>query len=468
MESSSDHKKQSGFSSSIGFLFAAIAASVGLSNIWRFPAETAQYGGGCYVFVYLIFTLLVGFPLILGELALGRKNQQGLFSVYKNEGRWSCLGPLSALVCFLIFCFYNVVAGWVVGYLWKTGTGELFEYGDGGTANSFDSCWETLRAHWQMNLITTFVMLAAAMGINYAGVNEGIEKCSKVLMPIFAVMLIGLIGYSVTLSGAGNGLKKYLYPDLSELSLEGVARALAQSFMSLSAGLGTMVTYGCYVGRGTNLRKSAMVITMGDTLIALMAGFFIFAFLGFLDFSSGGNGENMKMPKDGTGLAFTTLPEIFKGMSSGLGIILAGAFFLLLIFAAITSSISLFEVPTRYLEARYKIKHSYAILLTGGLSFAISILCILSDGNFGWLGKIKLHERFQDVVTCILMPLTALITNLFLAYRCKLGSLLAVSNNGEDNNKYFATYMKWTLRYISPCIIFVSLLVSTYEFICFK
>ena len=447
----------------MGFLFAAIAASVGLSNIWRFPSEAALYGGGCYVLVYLVFVALVGYPLILGELTLGRKTQKGLFDAYKDKGRWSYLGPSTAFVCFLVFCFYNVVAGWVVGYLWKTINGTLFEYGDGAIGESFESCWEALRANWQMNLVTTLTMLLAAMGINYAGVSGGIEKSSKILMPLFFVMLVGLIIYALRLPGAGNGIWRYLYPDPNNLTLKGVARALAQSFMSLAAGMGMMVTYGAYVNKETNLRRSAFVITVGDTLVALMAGFFIFAFLGFLAFNEGGN---INTPEESTGLAFITLPEVFKSMPTGLGFVLAIGFFLLLIFAAITSSISLFESSTRYLEHRYKMKHFHAILLAGGLSFVISTLCVLSDGNVGWFQGTKFHDRFQDVTTCILMPLVALGTNLFLARRWKVATLLDTSNNGQPTNKYFAKYIQWTIGYISPCVIFISLLVSTYTF-CF-
>jgi NSS family neurotransmitter:Na+ symporter len=426
-------------------------------------------GGGCYVMIYLIFVTVVGYPLILGELTIGRNNPKGLSTAYGGKGRWQLMAPLSAFICFLVFCFYNVVAGWVVGYLWKTVNGSLFEHGNGGVKDSFDTCWDLLRSNWQSNLITTLVMLVAAMGINHAGVSEGIEKCAKILMPLFSVMLIGLIVYSLWLPGAKSGWKLYLYPDMQKLTLKGIARALAQSFMSLSAGMGTMVIYGCYVSRSSNLRKSAFVISVGDTLIAFMAGFFIFAFLGFLDFSAGGNGEHIQPPQDSTGLAFITLPKIFQGMPSGLGFISAASFFLLLIFAAITSSISLFEVPTRYLEERCKMSHSRAILLAGGVSFIISIACILSDGRkeISWMPDINLHDRFQDFTTCILMPLIALLTNIFLVRKATAAHILASSKHGEvPTGKFFRGYFNLTLKYISPCVILISLCISTYNF-CF-
>ncbi len=461
----SEAKKKDTFSDSLGFILAAIAAAVGLSNIWRFSAEAAQNGGGIYVLCYLICIVLVGYPLVLAELALGRSKQKGVYECYQNQGSWEWVGLAGITICFLIFCFYNVVAGWVLGYLWNLLTGRLFVSTE---KEHFVEFYSAIRSNWQGNLIWTFIMMVSAIFINQAGVSGGIEQCAKILMPIFIVMMVGLIGYSITLEGAGRGLYFYLWPSLSNFSLQGFAFALSQSFMSLSIGMGALVTYGSFVNKKDNLYFSSFAIVAGDTLVAVLAGFFLFAFLGHeqVDFDAMHDGDNALI---GPGLAFITLPLIFSKLGYFVGPILAGSFFLLLIFAAITSSISLLAAPAKYMESKYKMGNKKALWILGLGSFAISIVCILSDSDIESLFSVmphpeyNFHDFFMDFVIRILTPLATFFFSLFIAMKWKMSSLFKEAEQGGKLNKRLIPYIEVTIRYITPLFVGISFLTSLWQ-----
>ena len=468
--------KNAGFSSSLGFLFAAVAASVGLSNIWRFSSETAQNGGAIFVFFYLLCMVLVGYPVILAEISLGRSKQKGLYEAYEGHGRWKWVGVLNGIVLYSIFCFYNVVAGWVIGYLWKVMNGSLFQY-DNNSLSDFRNVFEALRSDWAGNLFFTLIMIAGAVVINRSGVSGGIEKCSKILMPCFVLLMVGLLIYGAFLPGAGTGISFYLVPSLDKINMKALAKALSQAFMSLSAGMGSMIVYGAYVNRKDNMKTSSIVIVAGDTLVAFIAGFFIFSFLGNLHvikeidltkLSEEASTTNQSV--SGTGLAFITLPLMFKNIGGITGTVLAGSFFLLLIFAAITSSISLLEGPTKYIESRYKIERTKAISLLAAGAYIGGALCIFADSKLEWVptfvknAKIgNAHELFQSIVLEILAPLSALLFSLFIAYKWKMDNLFAeINQEGRKTSKYLVLYMTIALKYVCPALIGTSLCYSTY------
>lgn len=454
MSKSTKNDKKQGFSSSIGFLLSAVAAAVGLSNIWRFSAETAQYGGFIYVFFYMICIVLIGYPIVLAELAFGRTKQQGLYESYQDHGKWKWLGGFAAMICFLIFCFYNVVAGWVVGYVGKTLGGSLIDQTKAGNSKFFEKAFTTLKTTWWINFVCAAIMVLLAVFINQAGVSGGIEKCAKILMPLFLVMMVGLIIYSCLLDGAGKGLSFYLKPRWNNISFKAFVCALSQSFMSLSIGMGALVAYGAYVNKEDNLHKSSLIIVLGDTLVALSAGFFLFAFLGHINHDF----DNFKA--DSTGLAFITLPLIFSKIGGIIGIILALSFFLLLIFAAITSSISLLEVPTTYVVSAFKMKRKHAIWLLALSSYLISILCILSDAF-----DLGFSKFFRDFCLMILTPFATFCFTVFVGYRFKVENLFKESSRDKKPNKFFVHYITITVKYIAPLLIGGSFCYSSYEMI---
>ena len=469
---SQKHNKEEKFSSSIGFLFAAIAAAVGLSNIWRFASEAAKYGGGFFVFAYLLCIVGVGYPIVLAEISFGRSKQKGLYHLYATEGRWKSLAPLAALTCFFIFCFYNVVAGWVLGYFWHFIYGYFARPEEGlfdlEKKQEFVDFFDNLRSNYVGNLIFTLIMAVAAAWIIQAGVTGGIERCGKILMPLFMAMMIGLIVYACTLNNISRGLAFYLKPRWEKFTMEGLASALSQSIMSLAIGMGALVTYGAYVNKKENLHKSALIISVGDTLVAFLAGFFLFAFMGHqnVDFD---NDKHM----GGTGLAFATLPHILinkLGMKTAL--IVGASFFLLLLFAAITSSITLLEVPTRYIESRYKTDRAKTVWITMLVSYGISILCILSDSNIASIptlfhtskeGLTNFHDLFQKLVIDVLATFSTFLFSLFIAFKWGVAALFNESSVHKAPNRLFARYVHVTIKYVCPLLTAFSCVYAMYN-----
>ncbi len=456
------NKQQDNFSSYFGFLVSALAASVGLSNIWRFSSEAAQNGGGIYVFAYILTSLIIGYPIILVELAMGRAKKQGVFHTFNNSGKWSVVGLISTITCFLQFCFYNVVAGWIVGYAWSFVSGyfvNAMSSGAGETLFSLSNKQEFLNFFTQIrsgfvgSLIYTSFMLIVSVIIIRAGVRRGIEKCAKLLMPIFVVMMFVMIAYSLWLENALNGISYYLMPRWELFSLNGAASAISQSMMSLSVCLGIILTYGGYMSKKDNLRSASFIIVVGDTIVALFAGFFLFAFLGHqeIDFAR---------EKDiiGGGLAFITLPLIFITKFSPLvALILGTSFFLLLFFAAITSSISLLEVPSKYLEGRFKLSRSKSINIVALSSFLISILCMLGESKIKWLFSVmpnsdnyNFHDFFQDCVIRVLIPISVFLYYLFVVRKYKIEEVLKEAYGDKEQNPLFTSYIKFSVSILWP------------------
>ncbi len=451
-----EDKQNNNFSSYFGFLVSAVAASVGLSNIWRFPSEAAQNGGGMYVIVYVFISLIVGYPIILAELAMGRAKKQGVYRTF-NRSKWSLVGLLGTLASFLIFCTYNIVAGWVLGYALSfikgyfiSNPSSIFTFSD---QLEFSTLFFQIRSGIVGNLIYTFLMMILAVIIIRAGVSEGIEKSAKVLMPAFVVMMISLTLYSLWLKNALNGINYYLMPRLDGISLNGVASAISQSIMSLGVGYGALLTYGSYMNKKDNLRSASFIIASGDTLVALFAGFFLFAFLGHQEINFG---EESNIIEEG--LAFITLPLIFITKFSPLvAFIIGTSFFLLLFFAAITSSISMFEVPSKYLEDRFKISRDKAITIVAISSFLISTLCILGESKIPWLFSVmpnpevyNFHNFFQACVIRVLMPITVFLYYLFVVREYKIEAILKEAYGGQKQNPYFVNYINFSIRYLWP------------------
>jgi neurotransmitter:Na+ symporter, NSS family len=350
------------FTNKFGFIAAAAGSAVGLGNIWRFPFEVGKGGGAAFLVIYLVFCFVLCYPLLITEIAIGRraqKNPVGAFRAMKHPN-WTFIGFLSVLCGILILSFYNVVAGWVFGYFIEMLLGN-FAIGE-----NFSEYVKDIRTVGGYSL---FFMAVTAFIVS-RGVTNGIEKASKIMMPTLLVIILALVIYAFTLENAGEGLKFYLIPDLSKLTVEVIYSALGQAFFSLSLGMGALITYGSYLKKHEDIVFAGAVVTLADVTIAFLAGLMIFPFI----FSQGLSTEG------GTGLIFITLPGMFANLGPVLGVIVGSLFFLLLSFAALTSTISLMELPVSYLVDQHDMKREIAVWISALVVILIGIPSLVGNG----------------------------------------------------------------------------------------
>ncbi len=361
----------------MGFVLAAAGSAIGLGNIWRFPTSTAQSGGGLFVLIYLFFVFSIGLPVILAELSLGRatkKNPVGAFAKLAPSSWWPAVGGLGVLTGFGILAFYAVIAGWTVGYLLQALTGA---YGDPITAEQSGEIFTNLIASPTQAIGLTAVFMLLTIWVVKGGISKGIERTTKILMPVLFALLIVLAIRAMTLPGGMEGVAFMFQPDFSELSASVVLGALGQAFFSLSLGMGAMITYGSYFPDNENLPVSGATVAVFDTLIAILAGLIIFPAL----FAAGGDVEAA-----GPGLVFVVLPTVFGTIPAG-GII-SIAFYALLAIAALTSTISLLEVVVSYFIDEKGWTRAKAAWLVGGACFLLAIPSALSNGAVPALANI--------------------------------------------------------------------------------
>ncbi|MGN1030848.1 MAG: sodium-dependent transporter, partial [Butyricicoccaceae bacterium] len=329
-------KKRSSFTGRIGFVLAAAGSAVGLGNLWRFPYLAAKYGGGIFILVYLILAVTFGFSLMITEVAIGRKTGLSCIGAYRTlDKRFGFLGWLASVVPVLIVPYYCVIGGWVVKYFWEflNAHGSEIAAQSGDYFNAFISVSESGLSGNPMLWFIIFTLLTAVVVIG--GVQKGIEKVSKILMPILVVLSVVISVFVLTIPNAMAGIKYYLVPDFSNFSVTTVLAAVGQLFYSMSLAMGIMITYGSYMKKDSGLEKAVSQIEIFDVAIALLAGFMIIpSVVAF----NGGSAEGINA---GPGLMFVTLPQVFNAMKFGQ--IIGTAFFLLVLFAALTSAISLME-----------------------------------------------------------------------------------------------------------------------------
>lgn len=357
------------FSGKTGFILAAAGSAIGLGNIWRFPYTAGENGGGAFVLVYLGFVLFIGIPLILAELSLGRrtrKNPVGAFKALVPDSLWPYVGGLGVLTGFGILAFYAVISGWTLSYLWGALTGL---YGGPMSAAESTVLFNQLIGDPTLSIALTGAFLLLTILIVRGGVSKGIERTTKVLMPLLLIILLVLAVRSVTLPGAMEGLVYLFSPDFSKITGSVVMSALGQALFSLSLGMGAMITYGSYFPKKENLHQAGIMVALFDTLIALLAGIIIFPAL----FSVG------VAPDSGAGLVFVVLPSIFGSLPAGQ--FFAIAFYALLTIAALTSTISLLEVVVAYFVDEKNWSRNKAAWLVGSLCFLLAVPSALSFGG---------------------------------------------------------------------------------------
>lgn len=435
-------KKRGSFSGGLGFVFAAAGSAVGLGNLWRFPYLAAQYGGGIFLLVYLILAVTFGFALLTAEIAIGRKTKLSPVLAYKKlNKKFSFLGYIATLVPIIIIPYYCVIGGWVTKYVTVYAQGLVAPVAKDGYFSDFIG-------HPVAPLVFFLIFMLISIVVIMLGVKKGIEKLSKFLMPLLVVLTIGIAIYALTLPNAMEGVKYYLIPDFSKFSILTVAGAMSQLFYSMSIAMGIMVTYGSYTRDDVNLTKSVNRIEFFDTLVALLAGLMIIPAVYIFSGEEG-------LSSQGAGLMFMTLPKVFQQMPGGN--IIALLFFVLVFFAAITSSISIMEAIVSSLMDKFHLKRIPCCLIVIGICLLLGIPSSLGNGlwaNIKILGMDFL-TFFDYISNSILMPIVAFCTCILVGWVIKPKALTdEVTKNGEKfgRKKLFNVMIK----YIAPiCLLFI-------------
>lgn len=436
------HTKRATFGSKIGVILATVGCAVGLGNIWRFPYMLGENGGAAFLLVYISCILFLGIPVMITEFFIGRysrKNAAGAFKVMAPGTKWSVIGYNGVAAAFLILGYYAVVSGWTLEYIVQAFSGSL----EGKNATDFADEFTAFSTGVFRPILWTVVFIALTHIIIISGVKEGIERASKVMMPVLFLILIALCVRSATLPGASEGLSFLFNPDFSKIDSSVVLSAMGQAFFSLSIGMGCLITYASYFGKQTNLQTTALQVTILDTLVAVLAGVMIFPAV----FSFGIE------PTTGPELVFITLPNVFEQLP--FGNIWSFVFFVLLALAALTSTISLHEVSTAYVHEEYHISRKKAAVI---VSIGVTILGILSSLSMGLLKSYTLFGlnffNLLDFVTAkIMLPLGGMMICIFTAKRVdKLLLKEEVTNHGTIRFYFFNTYA-FFVKYIAPIAI---------------
>lgn len=428
--------------SSAGFILAAIGSSVGLGNMWKFPYITGEHGGAAFFLLFIICLILIGLPVLLAELAIGRAGRGSAATSFVKAGGakiFGRLGLLQVIAPFLILTFYVIVAGWTLHYAVMSFSGGLYESTDfTGQFGSFTAGY--------MPIVWQVVAIALTGWVVARGVSGGIEKFNKILIPGLVILLIVLMVRAVTLPGAGEGVSFFLNPDFSKLSAEAALVALGHAFFSLSLGMGILLTYGAYVDKRQSLGQATLAIGAGDLIYAFIAGLIIFPTTASFGIA----------PDAGPKLVFIALPAAFSAMP--LGAFFGGLFFILLAIAALTSAVSLLEVPVSYVMDRWHWGRTKAVTAVSLLVLLLGLPSALSFGIVPGLEDIGGKSFFDwlDFITSnILLPVGGLVTTLFAGYFWKTAADAADLKAG-----WFRVWL-FMLRYIAPILVVLVLLHTT-------
>lgn len=442
--------KRSTFSGKIGFVLSAAGASVGLGNIWRFPYLAAKYGGGIFLLIYILLALTFGYTMIVAESALGRmtrKSPVGAFKAFGKKAGWLSFGGwINAIIPVLIVPYYSVIGGWVIKY--------LIEYVKGnGTKLAADGYFSEFISNGASTEICFVLFCMFTLSIIYAGVRNGIERVSKFMMPILVVLSVIIAIYSVTRPGAIEGVKYFLVPNLKNFSWMTVVAAMGQMFYSLSIAMGILITFGSYMKKDSSIEDSTRNVEVFDTAIAIMAGLMIipavFAF-------SGGNPDTLQA---GPALMFITIPKVFENM--GLGTAIGILFFLLVLFAALTSSIALTESAVSTFEDEIGWSRKKSTVLVGVIMIVLGSLSSLGYGPLAFVKIIGMQflDFFDFLTNSVMMPIAALMTSLLVARVVGVKKIEEEIIHGESafrRKKIFAVMIK----YLCPIFVLIILISS--------
>ena len=438
--------QRSNFTSKIGFVLAAAGSAVGLGNIWRFPYLAAKYGGGTFLLVYLILAVTFGFTLMTAEIAIGRKTGKSAIEAFTIlDKRFGFLGILASLVPILIFPYYSVIGGWVIKYFVTFVSGGVeAAAGDTYFTDFIASPGEPLGWFALFIALTAIVVLL--------GVQKGIENVSKFMMPVLVVLTLLIAGYGLTIDGAMDGVVYYLKPNMKDFSAKTILAAMGQMFYSMSLAMGIMVTYGSYVKKEDNLESSVRQIEIFDTAIAFLAGLMVipavFAF-------SGGTAENLNA---GPGLMFMTLPKVFNSMPMG-GLV-GTAFFVLVFFAALTSSISLMETIVSIIRDKTGLGRRTTCIIVTVLSLVLGAPSSLGFGIWGHIAPLGMSilDAFDFISNSVMMPIVAFFTCVLVGFVVGpkvVADEVSISDGKFKSEKLFTVMIKWI------CPIFLAIILAS-------
>ena len=449
------------FGSRIGFILAAAGSAVGIGNLVGFPVGAAKNGGGAFLLMYAIFVFAICLPVMLAEMSVGRhakKDPLGAYSAISNESpKWKLAGWLAIATPFMIAVFYMVITVWIFGYLFEAVSGNLDKLANPDTFGIF------------INSPSIFAYMAVVVGVVYlilqGGVKEGIEKAAKLLMPALFVMLLGLVIFVLTRENAMAGVEFYIVPDFSKLTASVVNGALAQAFFSLSLGMGILITYGSYIDKRADVPTSVKLVALTDTAVAFTAGLMILPAI----FSFNPEINPDELSESSVGMIFTYLPNIFLALQDSIGYLgasfVASLFFLLVFFAAITSLVSIFEVPVAALMDEKGVSRKWALASLGSIMIVLAILSALSFGKVEFLTQFmhyagvdkSLFDVIIDVFYETILPLNGLLICIFVIYRWKSANFNASLEEGSDGYKgsWFEKYVDVSLKTFIPLILLV-------------
>ncbi len=441
------------WSSKFGFILAATGSAVGLGNIWKFPYITGENGGGIFVLIYLVSVALVGIPIMISEVVIGRASQKspvGAFSFLAGENSsWKIVGMLGVASGFIILSYYSVVAGWALNYTFMS----LTNFFDGKTAEQISGTFNTLYSSAGINLFWHFIFMILTATVVVAGVKKGIERWNRILMPILILMFIIFAIFSIFLSGWKEAVEFIFYPHLDKLKPSGVLEALGHAFFTLSLGMGAMLTYGSYLDKKTNIPQAAIYVSLLDTGVALLACMVMFPIIFTYGFD----------PQAGPGLVFQTFPVIF-GEIGRAGMLLSFTLFILLVFAALSSAVSLLEVVTSYFIDEKGWDRKKATLITAGAVFLFGIPSALSGTGLlfpewqSMYGK-NFFDTFDYLASNWMLPLGGLFISIYVGWAMDPALRKAEFETGGNFSQswYYKTWL-FFLKFVAPLAVIAVIL----------
>lgn len=457
-------QNRTNFGSRFGIIMAAAGSAVGLGNIWRFPVETGNNGGAAFLLVYILSVAVLGIPLMVAEFFVGRYAHSNTATAYRKLSKsafWGNLGFISIIGATLILSYYIVVAGWVLKYMIYSANGTLSAIFNASDASNYTTLFNGFASDvWSPIICMVFFILMSHCSI-ILGVQKGIEKFSKIFMPMLFVILIVLVAFSLFTPGAKDGLYFLFHPDFSKLNSQSILSAVGQSFYSLSLCMGCLCTYASYFSKKVNIVNTAVSISLIDSIVAIMAGIIIFPAV----FSS-----NID-PQTGPSLVFIALPSAFHqafGNWPIISYIVSTLFYVLLVLATLTSAISLHEVPTAYISEAWNVKRTHAATIVTVICCLLGILCSLSMGILSdvTLFDKNIFELFDYTTTTLMLPLCGILITVFIGWKVNKYLIVSELTNNTYKNTAVANIIVWILKYVAPLLLIVTFLngLGLFEF----
>ena len=439
------------FATKIGLIAATVGSAVGLGNVWRFPVLAQSNGGAAFLLIYIACVFILGIPVMMAEFSLGRGGQSDAVGSFMNVTpgkKWWMAGAIAIIASYLILCYYMVVAGWTMEYLWNSITGDLYSVANSSGVTDGSQFTTKMKEYIvdDINpLIFTYIMIAANFVVLMCGVKKGIERLSNILMPMLFVLLIIFGCVSLSLPKAEEGLKFFLSPDFSKINGTVIINAMGQAFFSLSLGMGILITYASYYPKTTILSRTAVTVSLLDMTVAIMMGIIIFPAVT----SFGLTGESLAGPS----LVCSTLPEVFAQMP--LTQLWSILFFLFLMVAALTSTISIAEVSIAFMQDRFKMSRIKACLIVIAPLFLFSSLCSLSQGSLGnmTIAGYTLFDLFDTVATNILLPTASILLCIYMGWVAPKSFFKGqLTNQGTVTSRVFHIVL-FIVRFVAPILI---------------